>query len=56
MSLSKIGVTVLTNPFSANLHLKPPPVEAIVLGEPRLNCLVKKKRKCSLGNWIPLER
>jgi hypothetical protein len=24
MSLSKIGVTVLYNPFSANLHLKPP--------------------------------
>jgi glycosyltransferase involved in cell wall biosynthesis len=24
MSLSKIGVTVLHNPFSANLHLKPP--------------------------------
>lgn len=24
MSLSKIGVTVLFNPFSANLHLKPP--------------------------------
>jgi glycosyltransferase involved in cell wall biosynthesis len=24
MSLSKIGVTVLANPFSANLHLKPP--------------------------------
>ena len=24
MSLTKIGVTVLTNPFSTNLHLKPP--------------------------------
>ena len=24
MSLSKIGVTVLHNPFSVNLHLKPP--------------------------------
>lgn len=24
MSLTKIGVTVLTNPFSSNLHLKPP--------------------------------
>ncbi|MEO8254930.1 MAG: glycosyltransferase family A protein [Flavobacterium sp.] len=42
MSLSKIGVTVLHNPFSANLHLKPPVggyrfwgIQANVIGKKR---------------------
>jgi hypothetical protein len=40
-------INSLTNPFSANLHLKPP--AGYRFGEPRLNCLVKKENR-SLGN------
>jgi glycosyltransferase involved in cell wall biosynthesis len=56
MSLSKIGVTVLFNPFSANLHLKPPSggyrfwgTQAKIVGKKR------KKQPWELDNpvkWI----
>jgi hypothetical protein len=50
MSLSKIGVTVLTNPFSANLHLKPPKVRLYRFWGTQAKLLGKKKKNCSLGN------